>query len=610
MGQLTRGYTRHLKILILALLITGCKQPHPYQKVNLRNNIWFIEQDEKTGWTRVLLDEPELWGYIDKDSNVVIPFAFTFLNPFDEQNMALAEINGKHGFINTECDTVIPFIYNDLGIFTANLTKAQLGDKHGYLNRKGETVIPFVYDDAHGFLNCGVAKVSQNNKWGFIGTSGKVIIPLVYEDVQCHFEDSLLFALKDEKWAIFDKDGNQKSDFIYDKIYGLPVDEFYNEKYLFNWLLLVKRGKHYCYLNRNLEVVIDFGTYTAAEPITESGYAIVQKGNQYGIINAEGELVLPCIYPLIEHPAREYQGYYDEFYIHKNGKVGLFSKHARPLTGISYDSFQVISCYRNEEEHVMFVAEKNNRYGLIGDDGKMILPEEYDEIRDFESDQYAIAIKNGLYGLLDCKGEVKLPFEYKDIISHRKDNYVVEKKGRFGVISKNSLDWLIPPNYEDLTVCYYDEGRYIAKKNGKYGIIDRNLKVIIPFVYDKISNWVEYGPAEHFVSKDGKEGITARDGRIVIPTVYDELYFDNYGIIKVKKNNLWGTISSKNKIIHPIEYQEILWEWPYLKGTAFPDTIFLKKSGKYFATDMDGNIIRKSVSVEYVKKKFKGYVLD
>ncbi len=598
-------------LLIIALigLIYSCtnngkKNNRFEQNITLGQNIYTCDYDEKTGWTRILLKEPKCWGYIDKDSNVVIPFIYKFLNPFDSEGMAFGQIGDKQGFINTKGETVIPFIYDDLGLFNIGLARAEKNGKTGFINRKGETQIKLIYDDANGFIDCGVAQVSQNNKYGFINTAGKIVIPLIYPKVDFHSKDSLLFAFKNGKWAIFDYFGNQKSDFIYDEIYGTSNNfDYFNEKYLFNGLLLIRKGNQYSYLNRELKTVTDFGYYSKAEPISEYGFAIVKKGN-YGIINSKGEIVVPCIYSKIEHPHKEYDGFYDEFYIYKNGKVGLLNRDTKPITDIIYTSFEYDYFYDNGNYYTLFVARKNNKCGLIGSNGDIILPIEYDEIGKFESNNCAIAKKNGLYGIINNKGKMQIPFEYSSITTyHLDENYVVEKNGKYGIINKETLDLIIPLDYDDLEVCFYDETHFIVKKNGKYGIIDNNLKIIVPLEYDKFSNWVEYGPKEHFVEKNGKEGLISREGKTVIPTVYDKIYVDNGTLIKVKINGVYGTITWNNKIVHPVQYEQILWEWPYITGKAL-DTVYVKKSGKYFATDTNGKVIIESVSEKMINDKF------
>jgi hypothetical protein len=93
----------------------------------------------------------------------------------------------------------------------------------------------------------------------------------------------------------------------------------------------------------------------------------------------------------------------------------------------------------------------------------------------------------------------------------------------------------------------------------------------------------------------------------VIPLVYDRIYVDNGPLIKVQKDGKYGTINWKNEIVHPVQFEQILWERPYLTGNR-TDIIYVKKSGKYIATDINGKIIMGSVPEKLIKDKF-GYLL-
>lgn len=382
---------RIIFFIVIIGLIYSCahkdkKSSQFEQNVIVGKNIDRDSYDEVTGWTRILLKVPAYWGYIDKDSNVVIPFIFEYLNPFDSEGMALGQIRNKQGFINTNCDTIIPFIYDELGLFNIDLARAELKNKTGFINRKGETVIPFQYDEAHEFIDCGVAQVSYDGKWGFINTLNEVVIPLIYSEVDYHHKDSLLFVSKNGKWAIFDHLGKQKTDFIYDEIYGTRNNfDYFNEKYLFNGILLTRRKSQYRYLNRNLDIVADFGYYFNAEPISEYGFALVKKGNYYGIIDSTGKTIIPFEYSLIKHPPKPYQGFYNEFYIKKGGKYGILNERAEPITDISYDSFERDYCkITDDSTQVVFITRKRDLYGIININGEIILPIKYDEVRPFE----------------------------------------------------------------------------------------------------------------------------------------------------------------------------------------------------------------------------------
>lgn len=198
---------------------------------------------------------------------------------------------------------------------------------------------------------------------------------------------------------------------------------------------------------------------------------------------------------------------------------------------------------------------------------------------------------------------------YDNIVSYKDwDYYIIEQNKQYGILDKQNLQEILPLQFQDIEPCYYDENRFIAKKDGYYGIITSSKKIIVPFEYDKISNWVEYGPDEHLICKNGKQGLMSQEGKIVIPPVYEKIYVDNSLLIKVRKNGFYGTVNWENKIVHPIQYDEILWEWPYSTGKPL-DTIYVKKNDKYLATDVNGKVLDESVSNDIIKAKFE-YLFD
>lgn len=605
-----RNFTIFILILVVQFSCNNKVRTVQNNYGKFSGEIYYRDYDPEYQWTRILLKDNDKWGYIDKDSNIVIPFIYDFLNQFDAYGYAIVENDGKCGFINRNNDTIIPLIYEEIGSYNHDLARAKLNGKHGFINRKGETIIDFQFDDAHGFIDCGLAQIKIGNKYGFVDTKGFQVIPAKYSKVDYHPQEmDFVFALHDNKWAFFSTKGEQLSDFVYDDIYGTSEHiDIFTEKYMFNELILVKKNGKYGYLNRNLKVVIDFGYFSKAEQITEHGFAIVKKGSFYGVIDKTGKLIIPLEYSLIKHPSRPYQGYYNEFYIKKNGKVGLLNENAEFITEIIYDWFERDYCKINDTIRTVFHTKKGNKFGIIDSKGNIIVPIEYDEISLFEGNKLTIAKKTEKYGLINGNGTIIKPVEYKSIYTYKDlDYYIIQTENYYGMLDKQSLDTIFPLEFQDIEQCFYDENRFIVKKNGFYGIITREMKEIYPFEFDKISNWVEYGPDEHFVVKNGKHGLISREGKIVIPPIYDDIEVDNRLLIKVKNNNLYGTINWKNEIIHPIEYEQIQWIWPYLDGNGL-DSIYVEKSGKYYITNNKGEVIKSNISEKEFIDKFGFYI--
>jgi hypothetical protein len=540
------------------------------------------------------------WGFVNQDKDTIIPLGiYKFLNPIDEENMIFAQLkNGKYGFINIQQDTLISFKYDGMGVFgQGQLAPASLNGKYGYLNRKGEVAIPFRYENESYFYNSGLAIAKRNGKFGFVNIEGKEIIPIEFEIVDQSMNDTLVLALKNSKWAFYSNDGKRKTDFKYDEVVNtyIKVNDRTKSSFFGNGLALVKADNQSAYLNTNLEEVVPFGKYDLAEPF-QNKLAIIAKNNNYGIIDNFGKVIIPLKYDLIEHP-KKYTNSAEVFVMKKDNLLQFLDKTAKPITDFN------IKSYRWEKGNMFIIENNKNLFGAITKEGVFTIPVLYEEIQSFDGSVTG-AKKDGKYGLIDKDNNIIYPFISKNIQSSRLfDYFVVEKSGKFGLIDEKGQT-VLPFEYGSIEHCFYSKSkRFIVEQNGLFGVIDINQNIIIRIEYDEISNWVEYGPEEHSITRNSKKGLISREGKIIIPPIYDEIYVDNAQIIKVKIKKKFGTINWKNEIIHPIEFEEILWEWPYLTTEKF-DTIYLKKDGKYFSTDLKGNILEKTVSEKVIKEKF------
>ena len=188
----------------------------------------------------------ELYGYVDKDKNVVIPFSFETAHAFKE-GMAVVRKDGKYGYINTNGDLVIPCIYYSAtdfnegvahvfkdghpkenrfkgfidktgeqvikckyegnGTFVNGFYKVANDDKYSYMNLQGKLISPFIYEEAYDF-NEGVARVKINNKYGFINECGKIVIPNIFNSA-INFKDGKSRVRILDRMFYIDKNGNE-----------------------------------------------------------------------------------------------------------------------------------------------------------------------------------------------------------------------------------------------------------------------------------------------------------------------------------------------------------------------------------------------------------------
>lgn len=585
-----------LNILFILLFVVSCKPKN--QELNFGE-----PQTYSRIWGKQSI------GFINQIGDTIIPLnKYKFLNPIDEEGMILGEYKGKRGYINIAQDTLIHFKYENLSVFSNGLAPAKLNGKFGFIDRKGKVIIPFEYETESHFYKCGLAEVRKNNKYGFIDKSGKVIIPLEFEKVRDNKADEFVCAMKNGKWAFFSCEGKQLTEFEFDQITESPYSES-SYTYFENGLCLVKKNGKLGYLNSNFQTVIPFGKYQESKTFDLSKRAVVKSKGKYGLINAMDEFILEPKFQSIEYfkyPSGRYK-------VKNANKYAIIDSIGDEILPFQYSEiipnyFQIDTLKKG----ILILKSINGKSSVTDYNGKVLIPEKYDNIEKFEVEDnfsYAIVQKNEKYGLINYLNEIAIPIE-NDLIKKRRwfDYLIVEKDNFQGLYTKAGKE-IISKKYNEIDPCFYNENdRFIVRLNDLFGIIDINQNVIIPIEFESISNWVEYGPDAHFVIKNKKHGLLDREGKVIIPPVYDEILVNNSKLIKVDKNGLFGTVSWKNEIVHPIEYEEILWEWPYLTNKVL-DTVYLKKNGKYFSTDTKGKVLEEEVDKKIIDDKF-GYLLN
>lgn len=581
---------KKLILIHLLLLLFSCKgqPPENYKRINENNS----------------------WGFVDENGKEIIPLGiYEFLNPIDEKNMILAKKNGKDGYIDIHQNILIPFEYEDLGVFssTKDLAPAKKNGKSGAINRKGEIIVPFIYDDLEYFYASGLAIVKKDNKFGFVNDSGKEIIPIIYEKVDQSMVDEIVLVSKNNKWSFFANNGKQLTKFQFDKVIDCPInnEELHYSTYFKGGLAVVYLNNKPQLINKDMQVIVPTGKYDHIESLNKNGFGIVAKDKKFGIINRKGVEVVPLEYDIIEHPKR-YSNILELFVLQKNEILKILDENIKPtkqnVLSYEWDKIDFHDYYLD----VLLLKDNKNKFGILDEKGKTIIPFEFEELRPFDGQETTIAKKNNYFGIIDFNNKKLVSFENDEIyLSKFSDFFVIKQKEKFGLFNKQGnkiMDFV----FEDLQPCFYDEdNRFIVKSKGKYGIIDIKGKEIIPNEFDEISNWVEYGPEAHFVTKNKKMGMYSRDGKQLISPIYDELNYITNDFIIVSQNKKYGIVSISNEIVIPIEYDKIFLDWYKIYYEHQEPEIYVLKNHIYSQLDKNNKQVRTKISEKEIKEKFE-----
>lgn len=186
--------------------------------------------------------------------------------------IAKIQIDEKYGLIHGSGKVVVPPKYHFIGKFSEGLAPVNIGGKWktdyiisefkggewGFINQKGKEIIPVQYRNVLDFKE-GLAGIQTLSGWGYINTTGKVVINPAYTEAQ-DFSEGLATVLRSVK----------KNGYLY-----------------FYWGYIDK--KHNIVIYFEYENVDNF----------KNGLANVKKNHKWGVIDTNGNEIIPIIYDSI-----------------------------------------------------------------------------------------------------------------------------------------------------------------------------------------------------------------------------------------------------------------------------------------------------------------------
>ncbi len=216
------------------------------------------------------------YGVIDDSGNEIVPKDYSYIEYFADNYFIVSDMNGKLGIIDDKNNIILDLKYTSLQkVDGTNILQAGIVD--------GNTTSTELYSSK-------IEKICET-KDGLIKTKGNYIYVIedgtTYVDIETQkvvpntevFANNTLFAKKDDAtglWGFVDKSGTSKVDCIYDK-----VTEFNNSGYAG-----FKKGDKWGVINENGEVILE-PTYTIQSDMESSVDFI---GKYYSVEYGFGEV--------------------------------------------------------------------------------------------------------------------------------------------------------------------------------------------------------------------------------------------------------------------------------------------------------------------------------
>ncbi len=228
---------------------------------------------------------------------------------------------------------------------------------------------------------------------------------------------------------------------------------------------------------------------------------------------------------------------------------------------------------KNSEGSVVIVT-KNKKEGLLSENGKLLMPCEFDKVIYWGDYDYLFVAKKGneFYKLnLETGKLIDTPFIpipsqlerippsllESDVLDASFLNITITKnsKNQFTVIRK--LYWY-PNNQSEIKfdtiqlmalnikTIYNSDDLFLINRNKKWGIISFGKKMLVPTSFDTITN-IWFGKVVA-VQKGGNWGLVWPKKSLATPIIYQEVKNNDKGDgFLVKRNNKWGGIARRFK---------------------------------------------------------------
>lgn len=598
--------------------------------------------------------EGNKYGLENKKGKEILPAKYDSLLYTELQDQYIAFLLNQKGLkeagLITERDKkVIPIGFKDIDPVAVNLYSVTnfKGDA-ALFDSEGKQKSDFIFHKITAFRG-QLARFYKNGKAGIINKEGKVLLDAVYKDVVIR-SDSTVDVVQLRNWKVLDGNNKVLYNLNFDSIRPVGKNRWVTSIRFYNsagqptlmTALTDAQGKQ----------LIDYRAMYIYH--FEGPVAKIKEGKRFGVINHEGNYVLPAEFDSV---AFSKDAIIAGVRLDKQWFWYMFDQNGKKQ---SRHTYQAIVPQENE----LIPAKLNDHWGYINNKGEEVLICRYDTTYAFEGDLARVRY-NGSMGVINRDGmwQIRPSAEHITIVSplrfiarnaynhqlldengnilfstpgalHPVEGGILEinSEKKYGLLDLNGMR-LTPTEYEWISELKENE-IFLAKKNGYRGILSKNGKRFIPEspkTFDRLFNIqegflaVEIGHQYGFVDTEGRLRISNRydsvtsfsEGYAAVKLMGRWGYVDKIERIKiqprfdgagpfedgmaiVEKNGLKGLINKQGEVIINPEYQSIV----SLKSGRY----LIRKDGKMGITDKNANNLL-SAKYEDIRDLKNGYFL-
>lgn len=437
-------------------------------------------------------------GFIDNLGNKVKEVDYDWVTPFYNGFATFVNADAKWGIIDTQGETVIAPKYNTIHHCGSHFI-VQKDDLFGVLDRQGQEVVEKLYteiDCYDGFVIASYRRNIQDNFTKLIYLESSQAYPYKMDSLR-PMEDgyAAVMVYKPDEHNVL-----QPFASVVDKAgkFTLITQQKYNLYNIGKGLFTYKDRQKGKILVNHQGMVVSQGKYDYFDRVVNS-YIPVRKNDVWGVIDPEGNEVLPPIYKKLTVLGN------DLFMVEKG--MGLIDKQGKDIVVPSYDDISFLS---DGFIKVTMNSTVSKRKGVLNPNLQPILPLEYSEILYLEDDVFAVKEEGSLMALADTQGKMLTKPKYQKVKRHSKNRLRMQFQDKWGLLDDKGKQ-VIPPIYDEIEEEM--SNRSVVMKSGKYGYIDRNGKTVTDLKFDEANSFDS--DDEAYVEMDGKAYYIDTQGNIL-----------------------------------------------------------------------------------------------
>lgn len=400
---------------------------------------------------------------------------------------------------------------------------ADSSDSIVVISPEGEKIEWAVYSEGvYCYRNVRNYASDEGGLYGYLSEDGREITPCIYSEAS-PFSEGLGCALLDGKYGYIGKDGETVLPFIYDQ--ASPFRE---------GVAYFSIGEQYGLIDREGNVILELTDCDSISSFREE-LAYFSVDGLYGYMDQSGKTVIESVY--------EDAGY---FYgglavVMRGGFLGVIGKDGRKILPLEYEDVTL--------EEACITARKEGMFYFFDRDGREVSSGSWDEVsKGGDGKDVFYLYQNGKEGLADRTGRIiwEPIYERFTVIPGKELVIMQDENGKYGVLDYDG-QIRVPFLYSDI-YCVGNQGaRYVPgaadglyvtdAATGKKGYLSmEDFSVKIPAIYDSLSDFTE----DRAVARlDGKEGIVRYDGTVEMPLEYDAISLFSDGSMAVKEKDTW-----------------------------------------------------------------------